>query len=77
MVACSVYIKVLIQVRIASRKSKGSMTQVVRMAGALSLWEDNGLRCLKVNLMRGRVKPIGNGSAVCRVVEATTNASVQ
>jgi len=33
------------------------------VAGDLSLWQDNGLRCLKVNLVRGRVKPIGNGSA--------------
>jgi len=36
---------------------------VVRVAGDLSLWQDNGLRCLKANLMRGRVKRIDNGSA--------------
>ncbi|QCD82368.1 hypothetical protein DEO72_LG2g2704 [Vigna unguiculata] len=39
------------------------LTQVVRVAGGLSLWHDNGLRCLKVNLVCGRVKPIDNGSA--------------
>jgi len=36
---------------------------VVRVAGGSSLWQDNGLRRLKANLVRGRVKPIGNGSA--------------
>jgi len=35
---------------------------VVRVAGDPSLWQDNVLRCLKANLVRGRVKPIGNGS---------------
>jgi len=39
------------------------LTQVVRVAGGPSLWQDNGLRRLKANLVRGRVKPIGNGSA--------------
>jgi len=39
------------------------VTQVVRVVGGLSLWQDNGLRCLKANIVRGRVKPIGNGSA--------------
>ena len=34
---------------------------MVRVAGGSSLWHDNDLRCLKANLMRGRVKPIGNG----------------
>jgi len=70
MVVCSVYIKIRIQVRIASRNSKGSvslmqskLTQVVRVARDLSLWKDNGLRRLKANLVCGRVKPIGNGSA--------------
>jgi len=36
---------------------------VVRVAGDPSLWQDNGLRCFKANLVGGRVKPIGNGSA--------------
>jgi len=36
---------------------------VVRVAGGPSLWRDNDLRCLKANLVRGRVKLIGNGSA--------------
>jgi len=36
---------------------------VVRVAGDPSLWQDNDLRCLKANLVRGRVKPMGNGSA--------------
>jgi len=36
---------------------------VVRVAGDPSLWQDNGLRRLKANLVCGRVKPIGNGSA--------------
>jgi len=35
----------------------------VRVAGGPSLWQDNGLRCLKANLMRGWVKLIGIGSA--------------
>jgi len=35
---------------------------VVKGVGSPSLWQDNDLRCLKVNLVRGRVKPIGNGS---------------
>jgi len=35
----------------------------VRVAEGPSLWQDNGLRCLKANLVLGRVKPIGNGSA--------------
>ncbi|QCD99517.1 hypothetical protein DEO72_LG7g799 [Vigna unguiculata] len=39
------------------------LTQVVRVVGGPSVWQDNGLRCLKANLVRGRVKPIGNGSA--------------
>jgi len=34
----------------------------VRVAGGASLWHENGLRCLKANLVRGRVKPIGNGT---------------
>jgi len=36
---------------------------VVRVARGPSLWQDNGLRRLKANLVHGRVKPIGNGSA--------------
>ena len=63
-------IKIRIQARIASRNSKGSvglmynkLTLVVRVAGDPSLWQDNGLRWLKANLVCGRVKPIGNGSA--------------
>jgi len=36
---------------------------VVRVAGGPSLWQDNGLRRVKANLVSGRVKPIGNGSA--------------
>jgi len=36
---------------------------VVRVAGDPSLWQDNGLRRLKANLVHGRVKPIGNGYA--------------
>jgi len=36
---------------------------VVRVAGCPSLWQDNGLRCLKANLVRGKVKPTSNGSA--------------
>jgi len=36
---------------------------MVRIAGGPSLWQDNDLRCLRANLVRGRVKPIGNGSA--------------
>jgi len=58
MVVCSVYIKIRIQVRIASRNSKGSvslmqskLTQVVRVAGGPNLWQDNGLRRLKANLV--------------------------
>jgi len=35
---------------------------VVRVAGDPSLWQDNGLRCLKANLVHGMVKLIGNGS---------------
>jgi len=35
---------------------------VVRVAGGPSLWQNNDLRCLKANLVRGRVKPIDNGS---------------
>jgi len=35
---------------------------VVRVAGGPSLWQDNGHRRLKVNLVCGKVKPIGNGS---------------
>jgi len=38
------------------------LTQVVRVAGGPSLWQDNGLRYLKANLVRGMVKLIGNGS---------------
>jgi len=38
------------------------LTQVVRVARGPSLLQDNGLRSLKANLVRGRVKPIGNGS---------------
>jgi len=34
----------------------------VRVAGGPSLWQDNGLRYLKANLVRGMVKLIGNGS---------------
>jgi len=45
----------------------------VRVAEGLSLWQDNGLRCLKTNLVRGRVKPIGNGFTT---VEAITSASI-
>jgi len=41
----------------------------VRIAGDPSLWQDNGLRCLKANLMSGRVKPIDNW--LYRAVEAT------
>jgi len=48
---------------------------VVRVVGGLSLWQDNGLRCLKANLVSGRVKPIGNW--LCRAIEATTSASIQ
>jgi len=48
---------------------------MVRVVGGPSLWQDNGLRCLKVNLMSGRVKPIGNW--LCRAVEATKSASIQ
>jgi len=69
MVVCSVYIKIWIQVRTASRNSKGSvslmyskLSQVVRVAEGPSLRQDNGLRRLKANLVCGRVKPIGNGS---------------
>jgi len=47
---------------------------VVWVAGGLSLWQDNGLRCLKANLVSGRVKPIGNW--LCRSVEATTSSSI-
>ena len=36
---------------------------MVRVVGGPCLWQDNGLRCLKAILVRGRVKPIGNGSA--------------
>jgi len=36
---------------------------VVRVAVGPSLWQDNGPRHLKANRVRGRVKPIGNGSA--------------
>jgi len=36
---------------------------VVRVAGGPSLWQDNDLKRLKANLVCGRVKPIGNGSA--------------
>jgi len=36
---------------------------VVKVAGDPSLWQDNDLRRLKVNLVCGRVKPIGNDSA--------------
>jgi len=32
----------------------------VRVVGYPSLWQDNGLKCLKSNLVRGRVKPIDN-----------------
>ena len=39
------------------------LTQVVRVVGGPSLWQDNDLRCLKANLVCGWVKPIGNGSA--------------
>jgi len=35
---------------------------VVRVARGPSLWQDNDLRCLKANLVHGRVKAIGNGS---------------
>jgi len=35
---------------------------VVRVAGGPSLWQDNGFRRLKANLVCGRVKRIGNGS---------------
>ena len=31
---------------------------MVRVAGDPSLWQDNGLRCLKANLVCGRVKPV-------------------
>jgi len=48
---------------------------VVRVVGGPSLWQDNGLRCLKANLVSGREKLIGNW--LCRVVEATTSASIQ
>jgi len=36
---------------------------VVKVIGGSSLWQDNGLRCFKANLVRGKVKPIGNGFA--------------
>jgi len=29
-----------------------------RVVGGPGLWQDNGLRCLKANLMCGRVKPV-------------------
>jgi len=35
----------------------------VRVVGDPSFWQDNGLRCLKVNLVRDKVKAIDNGSA--------------
>jgi len=35
---------------------------VVGVVGGPSLWQDNSLRCLNTNLIRGRGKPIGNGS---------------
>jgi len=46
----------------------------VRVVGGPSLWQDNGFKCLKANLVSGRVKPIGNW--LCRVVEATTSANI-
>jgi len=36
---------------------------VVRVAGDPSLWQDNDLRRLKTNLVRGRVKLIDNSFA--------------
>jgi len=48
---------------------------VVRVARGPSLWQDNGLRCLKANLVSGSVKPIGTW--LCRAVDATTSASIQ
>ena len=47
---------------------------MVRVAGGPSLWQDNGLRCLKANLVSGRVKPVGNW--LCRVVEATISGNI-
>jgi len=35
---------------------------VVRVVGDPNFWQDNGLKCLKANIVRGRVKLIGNGS---------------
>ena len=48
---------------------------MVRVAEGPVLWQDNGLRCLKTNLVSGRVKPISNW--LCNAVEATTSASIQ
>jgi len=47
----------------------------MRVARGPSLWQDNGLRYLKANLVRGRVKPIGNW--LYRAVETITSASIQ
>ena len=48
---------------------------MVRVVGGPSFWQDNGLRCLKANLVSGKVKPIGNW--LCRAVEATTSANIR
>ncbi|QCD92875.1 hypothetical protein DEO72_LG5g944 [Vigna unguiculata] len=49
----------------ASWLGRNSTTLLVRAHGGASrgpgIRQDNGLRCLKANLVRGRVKPIGNG----------------
>jgi len=36
---------------------------MVRVAGDPSLWQDNSLKWSWANLVRGKVKPIGNDSA--------------
>jgi len=60
----------------ASYNGRNSMNLLVRVHGSAScngrnsmrvtegpsLWQDNDLRCLKANLVCGRVKPIGNDS---------------
>jgi len=48
---------------------------VVKVAGDPSLWQHNGLRCLKANHVIGRVKPISNW--LCRAVEVTTSVSIR
>jgi len=44
------------------RLTQSRVVQVVRQAGARNHWEDNGLKQLWANLVRGRVKLISNDS---------------